>query len=370
MSACTPGGRGASSARKASRRLTKTRRVSRRSRCPICDRADWCLVSKDGTYAICMRVMSSRPARSAMGGWVHPLRGLSLGSVPSYPRPVSNSQTPASVEHRDAVYTALLGRLRLSDGHQEGLRRRGLSEEAIERRGYASLRARGRARVCGELARSFALVGVPGLYVAEWGGRRRWKLAGPPGLLIPARDPRGRILALRIRPDGPRHGKYIWLSSRGRQLGTPCAACCHVVRPCGPVTDRRIWLTEGELKADIASDRLGAVVVSVPGVGSWRRCVEVASALGGHGAGVVVAFDGDARTNRQVAASERELVAALHHRGHTVHRALWPEGLKGLDDALIAGAEVLVRAVNVVIRILPPRRRRRLGPRKTLTVGG
>lgn len=46
-------------------------RVTRARRCPVCDHADWCLVSADGTAAICPRVES--PKRCGDGGWLHRL---------------------------------------------------------------------------------------------------------------------------------------------------------------------------------------------------------------------------------------------------------------------------------------------------------
>jgi len=47
-------------------------RVSRTEPCPICQHADWCLVSNDGEVCICQRVESDRPTRNS-GGWVHRL---------------------------------------------------------------------------------------------------------------------------------------------------------------------------------------------------------------------------------------------------------------------------------------------------------
>lgn len=58
-------------------------RVSKRNRCPVCDRADWCLISKDGTAAICPRVESDHAVGDA--GWLHRLNG-SENAVPLPPR--------------------------------------------------------------------------------------------------------------------------------------------------------------------------------------------------------------------------------------------------------------------------------------------
>ncbi len=56
--------------------LDSTVRVSKRCRCPICGRHDWCLVAREGgddpVFAICARVESERPWGTA--GWFHRLR--------------------------------------------------------------------------------------------------------------------------------------------------------------------------------------------------------------------------------------------------------------------------------------------------------
>ena len=44
-------------------------RVSRKLRCPICGKHDWCGISYDGTIAICMRIQSGKT--SGNGGWIH-----------------------------------------------------------------------------------------------------------------------------------------------------------------------------------------------------------------------------------------------------------------------------------------------------------
>jgi len=51
-------------------------RVSRRSRCPICDAPDWCSVSSDGNVVFCMRTISEKPVETKHGlGYIHKLTG-------------------------------------------------------------------------------------------------------------------------------------------------------------------------------------------------------------------------------------------------------------------------------------------------------
>src|SRR5205823_5320190 len=161
--------------------------------------------------------------------------------------------------------------------HVDALTERGFSRDEILARGYASLRGgEDRGRVLSDVRRNnrdLSLDGVPGLYRSGAG----WHcLAGNAGLLIPVRGPRREIRGLRIRPDDPKkleEGKYRWLSSPGRKCGAGSGAHVHVARPRGKVGDPALWVTEGELKADYASERLGAVVLSIPGVDLWARAL-------------------------------------------------------------------------------------------------
>ena len=52
--------------------LRDFRRVTKLDPCPVCAKPDWCLVSADGSTAICARVESSNRAGEA--GWLHRLR--------------------------------------------------------------------------------------------------------------------------------------------------------------------------------------------------------------------------------------------------------------------------------------------------------
>jgi len=49
-------------------------RVSREHPCPVCGKPDWCSVTADGGFCVCMRVAEGSRKRSANGGFVHVLR--------------------------------------------------------------------------------------------------------------------------------------------------------------------------------------------------------------------------------------------------------------------------------------------------------
>ncbi len=341
-------------------------RVSRQHPCPICGRADWCGVFGDGDAAICMRVSSNHRTRN--GGFYHKIKESRrlIPAPKTRPSWITTPPSRASLSGIDRAYRRLLELLPLSGRHNAQLLVRDVSPAEQKARGYRSLPAGSRTDTCRRLLDAgYELQGVPGFYREG----RRWNLAGPPGLLISVRDENGLIQGLQIRKDDARHGaKYLWLSSAGRPGGVGSRSPVHVARPQQSVRNQRLWITEGPLKGDIASDRLGAIVIAVPGVATWRRGLEVAQVLDPSKSLLVIAFDMDFKTNSHVAQCRNELLLAAGREGWKVEAAEW-EDAKGIDDALVAGSEVRVRPVQVVAREAAHARRILL-PRKTVLVGG
>lgn len=263
---------------------------------------------------------------------------LRAGAVVLSARPAPQVSAPAVADAAklDAVYRALLAALGLSAVHREHLLSpaRGLDPEQIQAGMYRTLPESGRAELGERVAARADPAGVPGF----WRAGGKWRVAGPPGLLVPVRDASGRIVGLQVRRDASGGGpRYVWLSSAGRPGGTPARALCHV-SALGPPGGPRVWITEGPLKADIAASRLGEPVLAVPGVNTWRSA-GLFEALEALGAGsVVVAFDADAETNPHVDAAARGLAKALRDAGCRAWRAFWPVAWgKGLDDLLLGG---------------------------------
>ena len=306
------------------------RDVSSRVPCAGCGRHDWCQVSADGEAFACHRVPSDIHRVNAGGDvWLH-----FTGSGPRTPRPRPELPPPppvADVQTRDRVYRALLSVLGLSDAHRAALSARGLTPDAIGQGGYASLPApaarpavlrRLRAALDGEIPAD-----VPGIH--------QGKLLGSQGLLIPARDADGRIVALKVRADDPSAGKYLWLSS-ARQGGASPGAPCHVPVWTGPVGAVRV--TEGPLKADVATRLSGRLTLGVPGVTAVRSAVPALRALGARS--VVLAWDSDASSNPHVGRSLQRAVEIMREEGFGVALETWAPEHKGIDDALAAGAHI------------------------------
>jgi len=304
-------------------------RVSRERPCLVCQKPDWCLVSADGSAAICARVQSNTKAGDA--GWLHRFDGKSL---PTQPRPSFKDTVQsrlAPVERRDGVYRVLLGALPLSAMHSEHLTQRGLTPKQVASLEYRSLPRGGRWAVVRQLQhQGYRLGGVPGFFMEC----SEVKLSGAPGILLPVRDAERRIQAFQVRVDHPGDGgKYRWISSADRHLGCSPGVPIHVARPEGAgMSD--VWVTEGTLKADIAALRLNRVVLAVAGVGNWRGVPPLVRRL--RPLRVVVAFDMDKNRNSFVRRHVDELIACFAEDGVRVFEADWNADFKGIDD-LVTG---------------------------------
>lgn len=322
------------------------RRVSRQEPCPVCGKGDWCLVARDGSQALCMRRESARCGPA--GGWLHP---LVPGRIPPQAEvmvsPVGSPRRVAPMEVLDQIYQGLLGQLSLSAHHRAQLRDRGMDEEEIEAGGYRTFTRHRRADIARHLADQFtpaALTRVPGFYIDDNGQSAYLTLAGPAGLLIPCRDASGYLTGLQIRRDqgSPRYLPLTsYTESKPRRGGTPVTVSLlrHVAYP-PRITDPRVFITEGTIKAQMAAWRLGAVVISSPGVACWSAAgiVETAVKLAKPGGMVVVAYDADKTRKSAVAQAEASLCRALEAAGLDVRVARWDAEVgKGLDDLLVAG---------------------------------
>jgi hypothetical protein len=225
------------------------------------------------------------------------------------------------------------------------LQQRGLGDSEIHRRQYGTLPLQGRAALARKIVPWWGAdlcAQVPGFYEAERDGRRYWTLAGAAGLLIPVRNLDGLIVALKVRADDPAAGqKYTTVSSK-KYGGTSPGAHVHV-----PLYDGQrgetIRLTEGELKADVATTLSGILTVSVPGVAMWDKALPVLQTL--RPQWVLLAFDADWRTNPHVAEALGKVGFELIKTGYEVQVEVWDPALKGIDDLLAAGYTPTVQSV-------------------------
>lgn len=294
-------------------------RVSRGEPCPVCAKPDYCQVSRDGSAAMCMRVGGGREGRNRAGApySIHQLR-----DAPPRPviRPRVLSRPVAPVEVRDRVYRRLLDRLELYHRHRADLRKRGLSDDEIQRRGYRTfVTGEHRQSIVQALADEFgpALAQVPGFLEAGVG---EFRLFGSSGILIPVRDESTRILAMRVRRDIG-EGRYRWVSCSEESGGCRSGAPCHVPLHDGPRETVRV--TEGELKADVATALSGILTIAAPGAQQWAGVLPILQNI--QPRRVLIAYDPDWKTNPAVARALLDLTRTIAGAGFEVGMEVWTD---------------------------------------------
>lgn len=333
-------------------------RVTDRSPCPACGRRKLCRVTTDGAEAWCSREPDGAAyiMSNALGDvYVHRLDGTTRPrAARAYAAPAAGDGVErASPDDRHAVYSFTVAALALADAHRNALLGRGPDGDTIARAQYRTLPERGRAALARAIVDRYGVDlarRVPGIV---WRtddtdpSRGWWSFAGPAGIVIPCRDLAGRIRALKVRRDDPGEGArycYVTSSRGGGPIAEPVA---HV--PLGAIDLRASGLplvvTEGPLKADVATALARRPVIGLPGVDVWPLAVDLARQWGARS--VVVAFDADAATNPAVARAQRALLAALRDDGFDARLWQWPLSAgKGLDDLLLSARRRVANAAR------------------------
>ncbi len=334
------------------------------------------------------------------------ISGLAMGAVSvAHVYEVEKPLAALPPKELSARYNAMLDLLFLEKEDRDYLHSEGFTDEMIEKYKIVSFpepdgyrfnndkyhtRLPYRTRIGEVVAEKFGgtLAGVPGAYQNSKG---RWTFAGLGGIIFPEPNYDGNIVAIRIRvkrrwygengqdiskaeydritqrakAEGKRSpatelGKYMYLSSYKEDEaklkeyrvenrytnGCRCGSCLGFFKPLRPASSSIVYVTEGEKKAIIASNKLGASVINIPGVGLWSMLFtedengeSILRRLRKKGCNIiVVAYDSDKEYNKAVLNFEQGLVDALVKEAWVVGVANWDsEKGKGLDDLLNAG---------------------------------
>lgn len=308
-------------------------RVTRKSPCPQCGKPDWCMLTADGTRALCMREPSDKPTKN--NGWLHILSESTDFSPKPVPRPIVHSHPPAEPSRSDFIYSQLIrAHLVLSEDHRAKLISRGLSDVDVDSNGYCSVPTPLYAKTVARLLERHDLRGVPGFY-REKG---EWRMVTPgPGFLIPVRDSKRRLRGFQVRMDEG-STRYLWFSSASKPEGQSSGAPVHFAKGELIPMQRRVFVTEGALKADVIAARLQAPVIGLPGVSTWpegfgrklkRRFPELTK--------IFLCFDSDFQTNPHVSRALFNLLRELRSALYSPSVLTW-EGHKGFDDYLVRKA--------------------------------
>jgi hypothetical protein len=211
---------------------------------------------------------------------------------------------------KDAIYRHALELLALRPAAVRELRERGLSDDDIERWSFKSLPRRGRehasfmVRMRAEWGEQ--LVACPGF--RDKNHRLTFWAAGPnrDGYIVPYINEAGQVVGIQAKVLG---GKY--LNPRGP--GFKDAYCVAGLR-----TDL-LYVTEGGLKAIVASALGPAWVLGVPGLTLSESHLDTIAYL--HPEGVAVALDRE--RNRATSAARRDWMHKLLETGLPVYEAVW-----------------------------------------------
>lgn len=324
------------------------RSVSHRSPCGVCKSTKRCGYTLDGRVRKCCYALDGGVGHGSddVGDFALYFNDTVPGAIrKTFTPPADPPVADAGTCH--AVYTALLAACGLSVEHRAQLTRRGLSDADITAAGYATLPRGGRERaaILATVAASFGGIpaDVPGLHLG--------KLPDVDGILVPARDELGRITGVKVRRDRG-EPRYLWLSSNG-QGGAKARNAAHVPAAAREIlssaTDQQAQvarLTEGELKADVATALSGVATLAVPGAMAARTALPALRAL--HVQVVRLSWDSDARANCHVAGGLERAAHLLSNElpGVAVEVETWAttadHSPKGIDDALAAGVALQV----------------------------
>jgi hypothetical protein len=302
--------------------------ASRNNPCLICGKTSWCSLSGTGDIAICRReangAISTKIDRSGVEYHIHTVTGQSNLRERGFSKPKIQARI-APLELRDQVYTFLLNEMPLDPKHYRDLLDRTFDLMDIERALYATLSHEKSYEIAEKCIKKFGeevCAQIPGLAFFTINKQKLWQLVtlDVSALAIPSRNKDGLIQAIKLRPDWDEPDrKYIYWSSRYCD-GPSAESSVHV-----PIFKNRfvdlIRVTEGELKADLATLKTHVTTLSVPGVQSWRLALPVLKKFNADQ--IRLAFDMDSISNPKVAKSLYDAFLGFKEAGLRVEVESW-----------------------------------------------
>lgn len=353
---------------------SRYKRVSRARPCLICGKPDWCSRTADDSISFCARITAGADRLSLKEQWGVFYHDTQLLHQPQLnqrePRNFHKQSEPkiraAPLEIRDFVYNALL---RLSPARNfqsltegaKGLFDRGLHNTedygALPRTVAERNSLAAQIRVL--LNQNFptfvrqnhhGISHIPGFWINDSGEARLWfdKDFHNPILLIPYRNPWGKIQACQIRlfgGDFHNQNRYMWLSLPSRRSagsGTPL----HFAnwRSFGKAgLNLPVLVTEGALKADvIVNFYTQYLIIANSGVGCSHEIIARTSS----GKKIFLAFDNDYSRNPAVIRQLAKLIFivleddSFQSDHDKVSILSWNHNFKGIDDALLNNHQI------------------------------
>ncbi len=331
--------------------------------CQICQKGDWCQTLVDRVSGVVEASLCRREhlwTRSpdimidGAGIFLNQTRQPVERSKRFQPQVQTKSQRPqAKAKTADRIYSQILSFLGLQAKHQQQLKQRGLSIDQIQQLGYGSLPETHPQRI--ELMQALKneqshLLTVGGFYLSKNG--HTW-ISQQEGMMIPCRNVEGQIVGAQIRSDRNQGSRYKWLSASSSQRkrgGVSSGSPIHVAKNAGDQST--VWITEGLLKADIASLKLEQTVIGLAGVNSYQKdeLIQTLRQLGAKQ--VVIALDADHQTNPAVRQAINRLAQLLMAHHLKCQLASWPiEEGKGIDDLLVKNGQYQLQPMSASLEL-------------------
>lgn len=237
----------------------------------------------------------------------------------------------------DKVYRRFLSLLSISNYHRKNLHERGLTDKFINKYMLKSVPLFNHQIVTDTLvSEGFDLKGVSGFYFDD--KTKKWTSVinkGYSGFFVPVFDVDNLIVGMQIRMDRNIQNKYIWFSSSYHNLG--CSSGSPISFTKVNNDKSKIVLTEGPLKAMIASCLSNRNFIAIAGVNNQKGLKEILIKLKSEGlVELIDAFDADCISNANVENARNKINNICNEIGIKYQRLQWDIKFgKGIDDILL-----------------------------------
>lgn len=251
----------------------------------------------------------------------------------------------ASPYNLDKTYRAFLSLCELKDKHLKELtsKKRGLNEAQIKAFGFKSAPTsfKEHRHIVKELLKEkCVLKGVPGFFIDNKG---KWNFAffdNCEGILTPVINLKKQVVGLQLRLDVPfkdketgKETRFIWFSTPYKKNGTGSGSPVHI-------TNRKhlkvIYLTEGPMKANIASMYSGKTFAAIAGVNCQTELEKFLKDVKAKGCETIIdCFDMDYKHNPHVRKARRKLCQLVKKIGLKYVVLQWNDRYKGIDDVFV-----------------------------------
>lgn len=176
------------------------------------------------------------------------------------------------------------------------------------------------------------------------------------GYFIPYTDYKGRIVGMQFRLTTPliddkgKAIRYLWyVTKNGASCGSPIDY--HIPNKINSRLDNTILITEGALKAKIASEMLGIRSIAAAGVSNYRKLVKELQKVSENENkryNIILALDMDKYGNNDVLSAEINTVSLLKLMGYNVSILEWDINHgKGIDDKLVNSEDDGIRFMAI-----------------------